>query len=160
MKSISLSKGKEALIDDEDFGLVSSYAWHALFERDGIKCYAASAKWVKGQVKTIRMHRLIVGAKDGQIVDHINHDALDNRRSNLRLVTQKENLRNRRIPKHNKSGFIGVAFSEAHKKWRARIKINNKEIHLGLFSKKEDAIRARVEANKKYDFHINHGLNY
>lgn len=98
MKSISLTKGKFAKVDDEDFEELNKYKWCA-GEIKGI-WYAYRGKREGLIVKRISMHRLIMKAeKRWDIVDHINHDGLDNRKINLRIVTNSENLRNRKPKK-------------------------------------------------------------
>ena len=90
-------------------------------------------------------------------VDHINHDKHDNRIENLRVVTHRENTKNRTIPKSNTSGFVGVVWCKGRGKWRAQIMVDGRSISLGRFVNKCDAIRARKTANIKYGFHENHG---
>lgn len=91
-------------------------------------------------------------------VDHINHNKIDNRIENLREVTQLENCRNMKISKLNTSGSCGVNWHKANKKWTACITINRKRKYLGSFDDMADAILARAEANKKWNFHENHGV--
>ena len=91
-------------------------------------------------------------------IDHINHSGSDNRWINLRDVSSSENSRNSSKYKRNKSGFNGVHFYKARRKWIAYIKHNSKLIYLGVFEDKEDAIDARKAANIKYGFHENHGV--
>ena len=91
------------------------------------------------------------------IIDHINHDYTDNSIVNLREVSQKDNTRNQTLRVTNISGFNGVSWHKQRNKWRAFIMVDGKHHHLGLFSKINDAISARVDANKKYNFHENHG---
>ncbi len=83
-------------------------------------------------------------------VDHIDRNALNNKISNLRLATRTENARNQKLAKSNISGKTGVHWHKTAKRWIAGIKINYKYKHLGRFVKKEDAIQARIEAEKKY----------
>ena len=90
-------------------------------------------------------------------VDHINGIRTDNRIENLREVTRRENMRNKRVSVANSSGITGVGWSSAKQKWRACIKVDGKFIHLGYFEEKRAAIAAREEANRKYGFHENHG---
>jgi hypothetical protein len=90
-------------------------------------------------------------------IDHIDQDSLNNRLSNLRDVTNAENGKNQKIAKNNSSGVMGVCFRNDMQKWHARIEVNGKRIHLGLFDLKDDAIVARKNAEVKYDFHPNHG---
>ncbi len=90
-------------------------------------------------------------------IDHINGVKSDNRIENLRDVSATENAKNAKTPCHNTSGFIGVSWSKVAKKWRANIKVNQRQISIGYFSAKEDAIQARKLAEEKYGFHPNHG---
>lgn len=101
--------------------------------------------------KTIRLNMLImdtIGAGSNILVDHINHDKFDNRRCNLRIVDTQKNAMNKKILDSNTSGVTGVRFEKG--KWVARIKVNYKQIWLGAFNEKKDAIQARKEAEEKY----------
>ena len=82
-------------------------------------------------------------------VDHINQDKLDNRIENLRILTVSHNVINSRIGKNNTSGVTGVSYLPNMGKWRARIMLNRKDVHLGTFGTKEEAIAAREEAISK-----------
>ncbi|MCK4816681.1 HNH endonuclease [bacterium] len=90
-------------------------------------------------------------------IDHINHDRLDNRICNLREADQKINQKNRTINKNNKSGFTGVSWHKNRNRWQATICVNKTIIHLGSFKDKNEAIMARLHANRLYKFHENHG---
>ena len=90
-------------------------------------------------------------------IDHINHNRLDNRICNLRLVTRREQNMNLGLRKDNTSGVTGVKFREDRGKWEARIRVDNKRYELGHYVNKEDAVKARKEAEAKYGFHKNHG---
>ena len=107
------------------------------------------------------VHRLIwliiKGVWPKNQIDHIDHDRGNNKIDNLREATQTENQRNGCIQKNNTSGFVGVYWSKANKKWRAGICLNNKNMCLGYFIEKADAIAAREAANIKYNFLENHG---
>ena len=94
---------------------------------------------------------------EGLEVDHINHVRNDNRLVNLRFVTHGENMRNKSVSSKSTTGVTGVDFSKAHKKYRARIRVNREFIHLGYFDTLEEAAAARAEANLKYKFNNNHG---
>ena len=88
------------------------------------------------------MHQLIFPVKvKGNYVDHINHNRLDNRKENLREVNNSENQFN-----SHKTVVAGVGFHKLSQKWRARITVNQREIYLGLFDTKEEAIEARRKA--------------
>jgi hypothetical protein len=90
-------------------------------------------------------------------IDHINGVRSDNRICNLRSVTRTENLRNRKIGKANKSGCMGVSWIVSAGKWRARIGDNGKDMPLGCFSDKDEAIAARRKAEIRLGYHPNHG---
>lgn len=98
------------------------------------------------------LHRAIMNAPKGMVVDHIDRNPLNNRRSNLRVVSIQENLRNQKRP-NNKTGYTGVAIAYGGK-YSAQIKVNYKKIHLGIFNTIEEAYQARLKAEKKYyDIH-------
>lgn len=90
-------------------------------------------------------------------LDHIDGNPSNNTLGNLREVDQKENRKNCKIPSNNTSGVQGVSWNTINKNWTAQIKINRVKHHLGSFYSKDDAIKARKEAEIKYNFHPNHG---
>jgi HNH endonuclease len=139
MKKIPLTRGQYALVDDGDFELVSQYKWSA--HRNKFNNYSARA-FYKGHNKFIYMHRLIMNAKDEEVVDHIDHNTLDNRRSNLRICTVgQNNINHGRIRSDNKSGFMGVC---KHKnRWQAYIYYNHRCYNCGRFKTPEEAAAAR-----------------
>lgn len=98
----------------------------------------------------IHLHRLIMNCPEGMVVDHVNHDTFDNRKQNLRVCTQSQNMKNLQMYSSNTSGHRGVNFHKLTQKWQASIQANMKQIHLGLHEKIEDAISARLEAEAKY----------
>lgn len=104
--------------------------------------------WVDGRARPI--HRIIIGAKDGDIIDHINRNKKDNRLSNLRFSDKSENSFNRDADSHNTSGRRGVWFRKDTKRWAAEIIKNGKKISLGCYATKEEAIKAREEGEIKY----------
>lgn len=138
MKTISVGKGRVSIVDDEDFERVSQFNWVA--RKIQGKFYVMKMLW---------LHRVIMNAPDGVLVDHINGNPLDNRRSNLRLCTHKENMRNRGKSKNNTSGFKGVSWNNQSNKWQAQIAVNKKTIPLGMFVEKEDAARAYDKAARE-----------
>jgi hypothetical protein len=141
MKSIPLTQGNFALVDDEDFEWLNQWKWQVHKQKTG-KCYADRAFDVEKRTHHIRMHRLIVGAPDGMVVDHINGNSLDNRKENLRLCTPLENSRNCR-KKESPTGYRGVFCY-------AVIRVNRKYVKLGSFRTTEEAARAYDKAAKKY----------
>ncbi|MDD2263112.1 MAG: HNH endonuclease signature motif containing protein [Candidatus ainarchaeum sp.] len=89
-------------------------------------------------------------------IDHINHVQFDNRIKNLRDVSDAENKRNKKMQSNNTSGVVGVCFNKQNKKWRSRIYLNGKQIHLGEFNDIKDALKSRKLAKIKYKYHENH----
>lgn len=149
MKLIPLTQGQFAKVDDDDFERISKFKWCSSFEV--YRFYAVRGGWVDGKTVAIRMHRVIMNAKRGQYVDHINHDGLDNRRTNLRICTNGENMRNRSGPQKNStSGILGVRWRKDRSKWESRMCVNGKNMSLGHFENKHDATRAYAEARLKY----------
>jgi hypothetical protein len=132
MKQIQLTQGYEAIIDDKDFALVSKYNW---YYNDG---YAKA--YHKG--KRLRMHRLILNAKNGQQVDHQNRNRLDNRHSNLRICTLQENNRNISMRKDNTSGYKGVSLDKSTGHWKPLIHVDGKAKTCGQFKNKHHAALA------------------
>lgn len=96
------------------------------------------------------MHRIVMKAKDNEIVDHIYHHVNDNRKSQLRNTTRQNNQRNQTINKANKSGKTGVCWSKKKNKWRAYITISNIQKSLGYYEDKNEAVEARLKAEKVY----------
>jgi hypothetical protein len=138
--------GYDVLIDDEDFDKVTKINW-TLLKKDG-RIYFR--KYLFSKRKTLLLHRLIINAKRGEIIDHINNNSLDNRKCNLRICTQAQNTMNRKKGKNNHSGYKGVGWVKARRKWQARIKIKGKTIFLGHFVNPKEAHKAYCKASKKY----------
>ena len=90
-------------------------------------------------------------------IDHINHDRIDNRIDNLREATNAENHKNRTMQSNNTSGYNGVYWREDRRRWYVSITIDQKTKHIGYFKAKDDAVSARKEAEKKYNFYNNYG---
>ena len=136
MKKIKLTQGKFALIDDEDFELVSKYKW--MFGNGG---YAMT--WIYcpeyQNNRFTAMHKILIKYDKKLRCDHINRNKLDNRRINLRICTHQQNLQNRPMSIDNLSGYKGVDFCKNKKLYRARICANFKKYHLGYFENKKDA---------------------
>ncbi len=136
-KRIKLTWGKYAIVDADDYDRLRSYNWCAL---EGSQTFYAKTFHLSGAI--LSMHRLILNAPKGLFVDHIDHNGLNNRKSNLRLCTNQQNLRNK-LPKPGcSSKYKGVSWSKARNKFRAKIVHNGKAIHLGYFDSEIDAARA------------------
>lgn len=90
-------------------------------------------------------------------IDHINHDRLDNRIENLRVVTLAENQKNKTPYRNNKSGATGVYWNTRASRWCAQIRVAGRGVYLGLFASLKDAVEARKAAETQHNFHSNHG---
>lgn len=151
MIEIVITKGKMALIDDEDVDL-ARFKWHAAYDRSGGLHNWYVIRSIRIAVRkraTIRLHREVLSRvierplKSYEQVDHINHNGLDNRRSNLRLASRQQNQRNRRIQGTSKSSqYKGVTWDKDAGKWRAQINIGGHHKGLGRFVSEYDAARA------------------
>ena len=112
--------------------------------------------------KIYRNHRIIWLMHYGylpKVLDHIDHDRLNNKIENLREVTYSENCKNITKPKNNTSGVVGVSFNKRLNKWYSQIRSEKVKYYLGTFNSFEEAVKARKEAEVKYGFHKNHGDN-
>ena len=147
MIEIPLTQGQVAMIDDEDFDLVIKYTWCAQWS-PCTKSFYASTKIRKpdGKRTTLMMHRLIMGAKKGQQVDHIHHLTMDNRKSELRLCTGSQNLCNTVKYSNNTSGYKGVSWHKQRQKWRPDIMLSGKQKFLSLYATPEAAHQAYCKA--------------
>jgi hypothetical protein len=140
---IDLGKGHIAVIDDEDAELVAGFKWYPMTAEG--KVYAAGWKHLPPGRFFVHLHRLITNAQPGDIIDHLDRDPLNCRRSNLRRVTRQQNSFNRgpnRNGKPSTSKYKGVFWCRNSGHFRARIVLNKKRIYLGYFDNEEDAARA------------------
>jgi hypothetical protein len=139
VKTIPLTQGKFAIVDDSDYESVSKFEW--CFQPQG--GYAERrVKCSDGKHRNKRLHRFLMGDPDGICVDHKNGNGLDNRRENLRLASLKENCRNR-VGKHGRILPKGVYKKKGHinRPFMAYIRVNYKLIHLGYYATAEEASR-------------------
>ena len=149
MREIKLTQGKVTLVDDEDFERLNRHKWYA--SRSGQSWYAQRNDYSNGKRKTIIMHREIMNIIGDIGIDHITGNGLHNLKENLRVATHQQNMHNRKLPqKNNKLGIKGVSWHKASKKFRAQIRINDKLIHLGIFTVLADAEQAYRVAEIKY----------
>lgn len=146
MKSIPLSQGKFAVVDDEDYEWLSNWKWSF-----GCGGYAVrNRKPREGSRKVIYMHREIMATPDGMECDHKDENKIHNCRSNLRNCTHAENNRNVARPRNNTSGYKGVWYVKKTGRWLASVKVNGKQHSLKTWVMPEDAARAYDKAAKKY----------
>lgn len=137
-KEIKLTQGKIALVDDEDYAWLSQRKWQ--YRQNGRKDTGYAGRIEHGKV--VWMHRLILNASEKVLTDHIDRNKLNNQRYNLRSCTNTENQHNGKVPKHNTSGFKGVGYKASAHKYRARARLDKKDIHLGYFDNPMDAALA------------------
>jgi hypothetical protein len=147
-KEIPLTRGKVARVSDEDFKYLMQWNWFAYKSNDGQRWYAIRRTSRKlGKRKTIYMHDEIMPPPPGMLVDHRDHDGLNNQRSNLRHATCAQNVHNSNKQKNNKSGYIGVRYRRG--RFEANISLNRRAKFLGSFACAEDAARTYDKAAKE-----------
>lgn len=152
MKKIPLTQGLVALVDDEDYEMLSEYKWHIL---KGANTYYAmsymkfgdKSKMVGGKREYILMHRIVLRLKnrDEARADHADGNGLNNQKSNLRFCTNSENMQNKRKMKRKcSSKYKGVSLCKKRGKWASYIFVKSKQIFIGYFYDE-------IEAAKAYD---------
>ena len=136
MKKLRLTNGKYTLIDSEVHKSISAFSWNC--SRNGYACRAAKIgnKWTR-----VYMHRELARTPKGMSTDHINGNRLDNRKKNLRVCTHSENCKNRGNRIDNKTGYKGV-FPYGNGRFRVKIKLDGKMLHVGLYDTADQAARA------------------
>src|SRR5665647_1111605 len=139
MKTIKLTQGQVAIVDDEDFEELNKYRWCA---SEGKRTFYA-VRTPRESKLNARMHRVICSVPKGMQVDHIDGNGLNNCKSNLRIVTSRQNNQNRHIKKS--SIYPGVSWYNRDKKWRSEIGINGKAKHIGYFEIEADAYDAYLK---------------
>lgn len=139
MKTIPLTKGMVALVDDEDFDFINQWSWSASLMSGSY--YASRSEGPRGDSHRILMHRAIMWFPKCH-VDHRNHNTLDNQKHNLRNATSPQNGWNRLKASSNTSGFKGVAWDKERSLWVVHIKKNGVSKKVGRFSSIHDAAAA------------------
>ncbi|MBN1796171.1 MAG: HNH endonuclease [Sedimentisphaerales bacterium] len=152
------NSNKCAIVDQADYAELSKYVWLPDCEYGSCRSIRLSGKTL-GHL-SIHLHRQILAdeletesakTKVKLFVDHINCNALDSRRANLRIVTRMQNAKNRSKSKKKCSSiYKGVSWHKQHRKWGAAIKVNRKSIHLGYFNDEIEAAKCYDEAARKY----------
>lgn len=147
MKEIYLTKGKVAFVDDEDFEHLNQWKWNA----DKVGCnYYAKRTYIKADLTrgSIYMHRVVMKAEKGEIIDHKDGNGLNNQKNNTRKCTSSQNNTNKQG--RGLSKYRGVCWNKDRNKWKSQIFVNKKEIFLGLF---KDEIEAAIAYNKSALIH-------
>jgi len=161
-RKIPLTQGKYAIVDPEDYKELAKYEWYA--KRCERRFYAerwGKAKQGSGVKGTgVKMHQVIMGTVKGKVIDHINHNGLDNRKANLRFATAQQNSWNKRKQEGSYSSkYKGVHRVKSEKKWRARITCNGRVIYIGRFDDERAAAMA-YDAKAKEMFGDYASLNF
>lgn len=144
----------ETLISTTDLEKVKSFPgrWFAMLHGSKSRFYVKGhTPMVRGKQEVHLLHRWLFDNPKGLVIDHINHNSLDNRRDNLRVITQGQNTQNREgAMKNSKSGVRGVHWNKKCGKWHAQVGVNNEIIYLGLFEDLKEAEQAVINARRKY----------
>jgi len=137
MRYIELTQGYKSMIDCSNYNLLNNWSWRITPNGYAI---ASDKKIIKGERRHFYMHRVVLSAKKGQQIDHINGNKLDNRVSNLRFSTQQQNIANAKKRK-GKSKYKGVNPTKGGR-WFAATHKNGERFYLGRFDYEEDAAKA------------------
>lgn len=158
-ETVKLSIGNFIIIvDAEDVPRIKKYTWgvwnfrNKQYVQRTIKFYEGN----KRKSKSEKLHRYLIGAKPGEIVDHINGNSLDNRKSNLRITSHAVNMQNSKVRSDNSIGHKGIYFCKQTGTYRPEIQVNGKRYrNLGRYATLELAIQARKQAEIKFGFDTN-----
>lgn len=149
MKLIPLTRGLSAVVDDDAYEALSKHKWHAVpAGRKGVTGFYAVRGVPNGTPSTVYMHRQVAGAEQGQMVDHIDRDGLNNQSANLRFCTHTLNLGNTR--RENVSGFRGVYWHRAKRRWYAQLQFEGKRYCTKRFKDPVDAAKAYDALAQQY----------
>lgn len=138
----------EFYFDLEYFDLIKNYCWYQDKKDKYLKTNDKNRN--NDLHRTILLHRIIMRCDDDNVIDHINRNRVDCRKENLRISSNRDNARNRNVSKNNASGFTGIFYDKKRHKWGSQLIIDDKKVYFKRFDDKEDAIKARLEAELKY----------
>jgi hypothetical protein len=150
MQQIPLSQGKFALVDDEDFETFSQFRWCYRPERNQGPGFAVRQVKIDGKYRLSYLHREIMDPPPCKQVIFLNHDRLDCRRENLKVVEPHEARWYHRVRKDSESGLKGLRYNRSARKWYASITRFGVFYHLGAFDTKEMALQAYQEASERF----------
>lgn len=144
MRTIALPHGKQTIVDEDMFDFLSNFRWSV-----NSSGYAGKTFYIgNGKFIWFAIHHVISGSPlYKNVIDHINGNPLDNRRSNLRIVTRRQNGQNAKI--HRSGRLPGTHFRDDRGKWRAIYSLNNKQVHIGYFETENEAHQAYLSAVEK-----------
>ena len=148
-RRIPLTQGKYAIVDQHDFERLNKHKWHVC--KSANTFYARRTIYTDKKRISIMMHREVIHPPENLLVDHINHNGLDNRKANLRLATCEQNSYNRiRFRKSKSSKYKGVRWNKQIKKWAVIICFNKKSKFIGYFKDEKQAAKEYDKAALKY----------
>ncbi len=158
MKLIQLTQGKFVQVDDEDFDFLNQWKWFASKAHHTYYARRNTKVGEGGKRTSIPMHRVIMKVNDRKIlIDHKDHDGLNNCKENIRLATDSGNARNTASRINSTSKYVGVSINtiikkgKTYKYWTANIRLNNKQNHIGHFKSEENAaIAYNIMAEKHF----------
>lgn len=142
--------GEKYIFDKEDYNKIKNICWFIKIDENGFKSVYG---YYNKLGKCIFLHRFLYDLYEfdnEMIIDHINHDHMDNRKCNLRIANYVRNAQNRKKEIRNTSGVTGVCWRDREQAWMAYITVDYKQIILGYYIDKQDAIKARKNAEDKY----------
>ena len=147
MKTIPLTQGKVAIVDDADYERLNRHKWCA---HKNVNTWYADRKERQGnKYIMVMMHREILNPPSGMQTDHKDGNGLNNQRHNLRIATCSQNQHNGRKRKGT-SRFKGVYWNRSHAMWHAHIRVKRKRFHLGYFLYETEAAKAHDQAAQRY----------
>jgi len=142
-RRIDLGENEWTIVDPPDYYLLGNYKWYLIGNKK--KLYACrNVKTGPNQTTMERLHRVIMNAPRGLVVDHESGNGLDSRRANLRIATHSQNNCNKPKRKNTSSQYKGVYFDKRYKRWLAYIRYEGKRTYLGSF-------KTEIEAARTYD---------
>jgi hypothetical protein len=149
MKEVPLTKGQVMFVDDADYALATTRRWCAVWDEHSQSYRAKGNIKTSGGYKQVTFHRWLLNAPPESQVDHRDGNPLNNQRENLRLATHGQNQQNKKRQRNNLSGFKGVCYVTAKRKYKAYISKDGKRYNLGYFGTAQEAADAYAEMAKE-----------
>lgn len=154
MKLLDISTPKRpnlfTMVDDEDYDWLNQWKWYPCRDRDGLYALRSKRDYVAKTHTQIYLHRVLMKAPPGSLVDHKDGNPLNNQKENLRFCTPLQNSQNCSKRSGTTSRFKGVHFCSRDKRWRASIRANSKKIYIGQYTDEVKAAIAYNDAAVKY----------